>query len=58
MTKNGLNFGLVKMFVIIPFRQRFIRFSTKLYRQIVGIPMWIKCASLVADLFCFVMKES
>ena len=28
-----------------------IRFGSKLYRQIVGIPMGTNCASLVADLF-------
>ena len=28
----------------------YIRFGTKLYRQIVGIPMGINCAPLVADL--------
>ena len=31
----------------------FIRFSTKLYRQVVGIPMGNNCAPLVADLFLF-----
>ena len=31
----------------------YIRFGTKLYRQIVGIPMGTNCASLVADLFFF-----
>ena len=31
----------------------FIRFGSKLYRQIVGIPMGNKCAPLVADLFCY-----
>ena len=31
----------------------YIRFGTKLYRQIVGIPMGINCALLVADLFLF-----
>ena len=33
----------------------FIRFGTKLYRQVVGIPMGINCAPLVADLvlFCY-----
>ena len=31
----------------------YIRFSNKLYRQIVGIPMGTKCAPLVADLFLF-----
>ena len=29
----------------------YIRFETKLYRQIVGIPMGTNCAPLVADLF-------
>ena len=31
----------------------FIRFCSKLYRQIVGIPMRTNCAPLVADLFLF-----
>ena len=33
----------------------FIRFGSKLYRQIVGIPMGTNCAHLVADLvlFCY-----
>ena len=31
----------------------YIRFGSKLYRQIVGIPMGTKCAPLVADLFLF-----
>ena len=35
----------------------YIRFGTKLYRQIVGIPMGTSCAPLVADLFYFAMKE-
>ena len=29
----------------------YIRFGTKLYRQIVGIPMGTNCAPLVADFF-------
>ena len=29
----------------------FIRFGTKLYRQVVGIPMGTNCAPLIADLF-------
>ena len=36
----------------------FIRFGSKLYRQIVGIPMGTNCAPLVADLFCFVMRKT
>ena len=31
----------------------FIRFGTKLYRQVVEIPMDTNCAPLVADLFLF-----
>ena len=31
----------------------FIRFGTKLYRQVVGIPMGTNCAPLVVDLFLF-----
>ena len=31
----------------------YIRFGTKLYRQIVGIPMGTNCTLLVADLFLF-----
>ena len=31
----------------------FIRFSSKLYRQIVGIPIGTNCAPLAADLFLF-----
>ena len=31
----------------------FIRFGTKLYRQVVGIPMGTNCAPLVADFFQF-----
>ena len=31
----------------------FIRFGTKLYRKVVGIPMGPNCAPLVADLFLF-----
>ena len=31
----------------------YFKFGTKLYRQIVGIPMSTSCAPLVADLFLF-----
>ena len=31
----------------------YIRLGTKLYRQIVGIPMGTNCGPLVADLFLF-----
>ena len=36
----------------------YIRFGSKLYRQIVGIPMGTNCAPLVDDLFCSVMRET
>ena len=35
-----------------------IRFGTKLYRQIVGIPMCTNFASLVADLFLFCYERN
>ena len=35
----------------------FVRFGSKLYRQIVGIPMGTDCAPPVADLFLFCCKE-
>ena len=35
----------------------FIRFGSKLYRQIVGIPMGTNCAPLVADMFLFCYKR-
>ena len=31
----------------------FIRFGSKLYRQIVGIQIGTNCAPLLADLFCY-----
>ena len=36
----------------------YVRFGTKLYRQIVGIPMGTNCAPLVADLFLFCFMTS
>ena len=33
----------------------YIRFGTKLYRQIVGIPMGTNCAPLVADCFLILL---
>ena len=36
----------------------FIRFGTKLYIHVVGIPIGINCAPLVADLFLFCCYES
>ena len=35
----------------------FIRFGSKLYRQIVSIPMCTNCAPLIADLFLFVYER-
>ena len=35
----------------------FIRFGSKLYRQIVGILMGTKCAPLVEDLFLFYARD-
>ena len=37
----------------LSFGHIFIRFGSKLYRQIVDIPMGTNCAPLVADLFLF-----
>ena len=53
--QNDINFGLVKMCeaLIYLLDNIYIRFGTKLYRQIVGIPMGTNCAPLVADLFLF-----
>ena len=36
----------------------YIRFGTKLYRQIDGIPMGTNCAPLVADLFIFCYERN
>ena len=36
----------------------FIRFDSKLYRQIVGIPMGTNCAPLVADAFLFCYERA
>ena len=35
----------------------YIRFGSKLYRQIVGIPKGTNCAPLVADPFCSIMRD-
>ena len=53
---NDLNCGHVrKIFDALhyPLDNILIRFSSKLYRQIVGIPMGTDCAPLVAVLFCY-----
>ena len=36
----------------------YIRFGSKLYRQIVGIPMGTNCSPLVADLFLFCYERN
>ena len=36
----------------------FIRFGSKLYRQIVGIPLGSNCVFLLQICFCFVMRET
>ena len=36
----------------------YIRFGSKLYRQIVGIPMGTNCAPFVADLFLFCYESA
>ena len=41
---NGLHYLLVNIFV---------RFASKLYRQIVGISMGTNCAPLVTDFVCY-----
>ena len=53
---KDITFGLVRMYVT-PYRFSWTIFGTKLYRQIVGIPMGTNCAPLVADLFYSAMKE-
>ena len=55
LTKVDIHFGHVRMCATpYPILDNiYIRFGTKLYRQIVGIPMGTNCAPLVADLFLF-----
>ena len=60
MCTKMIIYGLVKTFVRPLFYlldNIFIRFGTKLYRQIIGIPMGTNCAPLVADVFLFFMRE-
>ena len=47
LTKKNL-----RVFIFLSFLG-FLRFGSKLYRQIVGIPMGTNCAPLVSDLFLF-----
>ena len=54
LTKRAINFGHVRMYVTLyPLDYIYIRFGTKLYRQIVSRLMGRNCAPLVADLFFF-----
>ena len=48
---NNTSCGNVRKFVMLSII--FIRFGSKLYRQIVGIPIGIYCTPLIADLFLF-----
>ena len=40
-----------------PLDNTFIRVGSKLYRQIIGIPMCANCAPFVADLFLFCFER-
>ena len=55
LTKVGIHFGHVNVCDALSYLldNIYIRFGTKLYRQIVGIPMGTNCAALVADLFLY-----
>ena len=49
-----LHYLLLLLYSICLWRFVFdFRFGTKLYRQVVGIPMGTNCAPLIADLFLF-----
>ena len=55
-----INYGLAKTFVkpLFIFSDNiFVRFGTKLYKQIVGIPIGTNCTPLVADLFLFYYEK-
>ena len=53
--QNDINCGHVRKCVALHYLldNIFVRFGSKLYRQIVSIPMGTNCAPLVADLFLF-----
>ena len=53
---NDISCGYVRKYVMLSII--FIRFGSKLYRQIVGIPMGTNCAPLVADLFLFCYERN
>ena len=52
-------YGLVKMCQALTFLldNIYINVGSKLYRQIIGIPMGTNCAPLVIDLFSSVMRD-
>ena len=58
---NDINCGHVRKCVMLSIFfwtiRIIIRFGSKLYRQIVGIPMGTNCAPLVADLFLFCYEK-
>ena len=61
LTNVGIHFGHVRM-CATPYPISWIifilyKFGTKLYRQIVGIPMGTNCTPLVADLFLYCYKR-
>ena len=59
MQPEIIMYGLVRKCVkLSPLDNIYIRFGSKFYRQIVGIPMGTNCAPLVADLFLFFMRET
>ena len=58
MCTKFIIYGLVKTFVRPLLDNIFIRFGTKLYKQIIGIPMGTYCAPLVADLFLFCYERA
>ena len=61
LAKVGIHFGHVRMCATpypISWDNIYIRFRTKLYRQIVEIPMGTNCVPLVADLFYTATKET
>ena len=47
------NSHTVNVEIVVFLDNIYIRFGTKLYRQIVGIPIGTNCAPLVADLYLF-----
>ena len=51
LTKVDIHFGHVRMSYLLD--NIYISFGTKLYIQIVGIPIGTNCAPLVADLFLY-----